>query len=142
MRGRIIDRCARRYAAKVDPAASGRQYVQGYDYDPERARGLLLTLKGVNAALRHASAASNLFAQLRSKDVSPDGKLGGAGYVQEVAQMRKDLAAVVDTLSRFSDTLHDEVTAPHWQPSVEEVQEGPEAVEDVDADGEEDEDYV
>ena len=133
----IIRRAAIRYAVAQ---AAVRQHVQGYDYDPPRARALLLTMKGVNSALRHSSAALALFSQMRSKDVSPDGKLGGTGYIQDIAEMRKELAGVVDVLSRFSDTLHDEVKAPHWKPAVEEVQEGPDPVEDLDADGEVDDD--
>jgi DNA-binding ferritin-like protein len=85
-----------------------------FDYDPEKIRDLAECLRSVTAAMGFAMAAYNKFTQLKSVDVSPDGKLGGKGYIQNIVDMRRQLTNIVEALSSISDTLYDEVNAPHW----------------------------
>ena len=59
-------------------------------------------------------AAYTIFAKIKSADVSPDGSLGGKGYIQKIAEMRRAYMNVVEALSALSDTLYDEIRAPHW----------------------------
>jgi hypothetical protein len=52
--------------------------------------------------------------------VSPDGSLGGKGYIQKIAEMRRQYMNCVESLSALSDTLYDEIHAPHWDPAKQE----------------------
>lgn len=85
-----------------------------YTYDPKQVKSLAKCLRATNAALGHAMSGYTLFAKIKSRMVSPDGKLGGRGYIQKISDMRRQYMNVVEALSALSDTLHDEVHAPHW----------------------------
>jgi hypothetical protein len=62
----------------------------------------------------HAMSAYNVFTKIKSADISPDGSLGGKGYIQKIAEMRRAYMNVVEALSALSDTIYDEIRAPHW----------------------------
>ena len=74
-------------------------------------------------------AAYSVFTKIKSADVSPDGSLGGKGYIQKIAEMRRGYMNVVEALSALSDTLYDEIRAPHW--AAVSRQEDPEEREEV-----------
>jgi hypothetical protein len=63
----------------------------------------------------YATAAFRIFSKMSSSKFSPDGLLGGRGYIQSVKDLRAALANSVELLSSFSDTIHDEISAPHWR---------------------------
>jgi len=75
-------------------------------------------LRSTLMAMGHALSASNTFAKIKSADVSPDGALGGKGYIQKIADIRRAYMNVVEALSAVSDTLYDEIKAPHWHPEA------------------------
>lgn len=112
-----------------------RQISPSFIFKAKSAEPLAMVLKSTYAALGHAMAAQTNFTQLNSADVSPDGNLGGRGYIQRISDMRKAYANVVEALSALSDTLHDETRAPHWtmmvnkSPDSKEVKE---IIKDVD----------
>jgi hypothetical protein len=54
--------------------------------------------------------------KIKFADISPDGNLGGRGYIQKVADIRRQLMNVSEALSAVTDTLYDEMRAPHWHP--------------------------
>ena len=136
-----------------------RKFVQQHDFSPKDLKALTKVLWQVSVALGHLTTATNSFTRMKSVKISPDGRLGGSGYDRSVKDMRKDMYTAVEALSGLVDTLHDEVTAPHWHPEllppedakevddmveeVERIQENPEGYADgKDADqppGEEDE---
>ncbi len=94
--------------------ASSRTGVAEFDYNPDCSEDLANVLKSTLIALGHVLYAYNIFAKLKSRDISPDGNLGGRGYIQEVKHMRKQYMNCVEALSSMSDTLYDEIEAPHW----------------------------
>ena len=67
----------------------------------------------------HALSAYETFTRVKSAQVSPDGSLGGKGYIQKIAEMRRNFMNVIEALSALSDTLYDEINASHWDPAVE-----------------------
>ena len=84
----------------------------------------------------HAMSAYSTFTKIKSADVSPDGNLGGKGYIQKIMDMRKQYMNVVEALSALSDTIYDEISAPHWsaisrQETVEEKQEVAQIIQDA-----------
>ena len=60
-------------------------------------------------------SAYSTFAKIKSRDISPDGNLGGRGYIMEIKAIRRQYMNVVEALSAMSDTLYDEITADHWK---------------------------
>ncbi len=100
-----------------------------FNYNPMHAKPLAKTLRSTLAALGHILSAYNVFAKVKSARVSPDGSLGGKGYIQKIPDMRKQYMNAVEALSALSDTLYDEVNAPHW--SVLSRQESPEEKQEV-----------
>lgn len=97
-----------------DVPPSRREIGRDFNYSPKHAKPLARVLRATLAALGHSLAAYNMFAKVKSAKVSPDGALGGQGYIQKISDMRKQYMNVVEALSAISDTLYDETTAPHW----------------------------
>lgn len=93
---------------------SKREINTDFKFKIRELKPLSVTLRSTLAALGHATSAHNTFVKIKSAKVSPDGNLGGRGYVAKIADMRRQYMNVVEALSALSDTLHDEITAPHW----------------------------
>ena len=108
-------------ADKANPTGHlSRDIDPNYEYDPKNLEPLVRCLRSALMALGHATSAHHAFVKLKSRDVSPDGMLGGQGFVQHVAEMRQQFAACVEALSGLTDTLYDEIKAPHWSEEAEE----------------------
>jgi len=110
---------------------ASREIHPNFKFDPECNEKLVEVLKSSLYALGHSLHAYSIFAKLKSRNISPDGSLGGRGYVQEIKAMRKQYMNIVEALSSLTDTLNDEVLAPHWAYSTrEEVMEGVQDLKD------------
>lgn len=94
--------------------------VEGFKWDPEIHRNLAKTLWAVDRSHSYGMAALRLFSKMNSSEFSPDGLLGGRGYIQKVKDLRSSLSQAVEVLSGFADTMHDEVNAEHWRSAMEE----------------------
>ena len=119
-----------------DTGASERKIPHDYNYNPKKRKALAKVLRATTAALGHSLSAYSTFTKIKSADVSPDGCLGGKGYVFKINEIRKAYMNAVEALSAISDTLYDEVQAPHWsaisrQESPEEKAEVEQIVSDV-----------
>lgn len=97
-----------------DSGPQERRITPDFAFDPRNTKPLAKVLRSTNAALGHSMSAYAVFTKLKSADVSPDGSLGGKGYIQKIAEMRRAYMNVVEALSALSDTLYDEIRAPHW----------------------------
>lgn len=100
--------------------------VQGFNWNPDRLRELSKILWAVERAHSYAISSLRLFSRMPASDFSPDGLLGGIGYIQSIPNLRTSLGQSVELLSSFNDTLHDEINAPHWSqasgdPAVQEI---------------------
>lgn len=104
------------------PAAT-RNIPKDHDFDKRALKPLSKALWACSVAQGHALTAYRQMSRLKSTTVSPDGMLGGRGYTQNLKDMRKSLHEAAETLSSICDTLHDEVTAPHWQPKMAQLDE-------------------
>ncbi len=93
-----------------------RAGVGSFKYNAKKAKTLARILRGTMLAMGHTMSVYSMFAKLKSSDISPDGALGGKGYIQTIKDMRFAYGNVVEALSGLSDTLYDEVRAPHWMP--------------------------
>ena len=88
--------------------------AQGFKWEPEALRNLAKILWATQRAHSYAIASLRLFSKMPSSQFSPDGLLGGRGYIQSIKEMRSELGQSVEILSSFTDTIHDEVNAEHW----------------------------
>ena len=102
------------------PGPSEREIVGDFEFQPKNLKPLASTLRSALSALGFAQSAYNQFTKIKSARISPDGNLGGKGYIQKIADMRRQMMNVSEALSSFTDTLYDEINAPHWNPAVEE----------------------
>jgi hypothetical protein len=120
------------------PGPSQRD-IGEFQFEQRLLKPLSACLRATLMAMGHALSANNLFAKIKSADISPDGSLGGKGYIQKISDIRRAYMNVVEALSAVSDTLYDEIKAPHWHPEAldggarerEEVQEILQDVEQV-----------
>jgi hypothetical protein len=112
-----------------DSGPQERKITPDFAFNPKNTKPLAKVLRSTNAALGHAMAAYSVFTKLKSADISPDGALGGKGYIQKIADMRRSYMNLTEALSALSDTLYDEIRAPHW--AAISRQEDPEEREEV-----------
>ena len=112
-----------------DTGPQERKITPDFAFNPRNTKPLAKVLRSTNAALGHAMAAYAVFTKIKSADVSPDGALGGKGYIQKIGEMRRGYMNLTEALSALSDTLYDEIRAPHW--AAISRQENPEEREEV-----------
>lgn len=99
-------------------AGSKRNIPKDHPYEPKALKPLAKALWAASVSMGHALTAYRYLSRLKSATISPDGMLGGRGYVMQVADVRKRLYEACESLSAITDTLHDEVSAPHWKPRL------------------------
>lgn len=100
------------------PEGKQRDIPKNFPFDPKALKPMARTVWACSVALGHALAAYRAFNRVKSSSVSPDGMLGGRGYVLGVKDVRKLLFEACENISAVVDTLHDEVNAPHWKPKL------------------------
>jgi len=96
---------------------SEREMDDNFKYNPKHLEPLAKSLRSVLVGLGHVQSAYNTFTKIKSAQVSPDGNMGGRGYIQRVTDLRRQFMNCSEALSAISDTLYDEINAPHWNPS-------------------------
>ena len=110
-------------AQKADPfSATKRDIPADHKFDPKALKPMSRMLWAMAVSLGHALTAYRQFTRLKSVTVSPDGLVGGRGYVMSVKDVRAKLYEACEALSAISDTIHDEINAPHWKPKLGELE--------------------
>jgi len=99
-----------------------RQIPKDHKFDPKALKPLVKALWALSVSLGHALTAHRQFSRLKSISFSPDGLVGGRGYVMGVKDVRKALHEATENISVICDTLFDEVNAPHWRPKLGELE--------------------
>jgi hypothetical protein len=111
---------------------------QNHVFNKKCSKDLAKVLRSTLISLGNAMNAYTIFAKIKSRDISPDGNLGGRGYIMEIKAMRRQYMNIVEALSALSDTIYDEITADHWAVSqtqlvkdaldeIEEIKDDPES---------------
>lgn len=95
-----------------------RNIPKDFEYNPKALKPLARMLLSMSISLGHALTAYREFTKLKSSNISPDGKVGGRGYVLQVKDVRAKLQQACEMLSSVSDTIYDEINAPHWKPKI------------------------
>jgi len=95
-----------------------RDIPKDHPYDPRSLKPMAKMLWAMSVSLGHALTAYRQFTRLKSVTISPDGMLGGRGYVMPIKDVRAKLYEACEALSLISDTVHDEINGPHWKPRL------------------------
>jgi hypothetical protein len=106
-----------------DFKSGARNIPKGHEFDARALKPLSRALFSTSVALGNAVTAYKEFARIKSSSVSPDGMLGGRGYVMPVKEIRGQLQQACELLSAVTDTLFDEMNGPHWKPKLAELDE-------------------
>jgi hypothetical protein len=104
-------------------APTKRNIPTDHPFQPKALKPMSKALYACSVALGNALAAYREFSRIKSATVSPDGLLGGRGYVMGVRDMRQKMWDSCEALSAVVDTLHDEISAPHWKPKLAQLDE-------------------
>lgn len=102
----------------LSPGASERVIDPDYEFNAKNLKPLAQTLRSALMALGHIQTARTTFTKIRSQTISPDGSLGGKGYVLTIKDIRKLLSNCDEALSSVTDSIYDEMQAVHWRPEV------------------------
>ena len=100
-----------------NPGPSEREIHDQFVFEAKHLKPLAKTLRSALMALGHTTSAHARFVKVKSRKISPDGSLGGQGYIQKIPDMRRQLMNCIEALSAFTDTVYDELNAPHWNPT-------------------------
>jgi DNA topoisomerase IB len=101
---------------KKDTGPVRRALPKHYDFNEKALEPLAKTVWHMSIGMGHLLSAQGLFNRIKSSSISPDGMIGGRGYIQSVSDLRKVLGEAIEIVSSSVDTIHDEITAPHWKP--------------------------
>ena len=97
-----------------------RNIPSDFEYNSKFTKDLAKILLSTNMALGHALSGYTRFNKIKSALISPDGNLGGRGYIQKINDMRRAYTNIAEALSALSDTFYDEINGPHWVQVIEE----------------------
>lgn len=109
--------------ADMSPGAPQKRNIpKDHPFDPKSLKPLVQTLWSLSVSLGHVLTAHRQFSRLKSVSFSPDGLVGGRGYVMPVKDVRRLLHEASEGISGICDTLFDEINAPHWKPKLGELE--------------------
>lgn len=98
-----------------DQGPKQREIPEDFVFKTKYLKPMSRVLWSLSCSMGHLVSAHSIFTKMKAVNMSPDGNLGGKGYIQEIREMRKKLSESIETLSDCIDTVHDEIKAPHWQ---------------------------
>lgn len=107
------------WAWDVSRHSTERNIPRSHEFNPKKMKILLRLLRSTAMSLGHAMSAYSQLAKSRSIDFSPDGMIGGVGYVKKISGIRQEYNNIIEALSSLTDTYHDEISAPHWRRALE-----------------------
>jgi hypothetical protein len=110
----------RKETAKRENSGDVRRNLDGFEYDPSKASVLKKALHNTNVSLGTLLAAMKDLALLRGSEITPDGMLGGRGFIMPFKEMKGKINSAINDLSDITDTIADELTNPKWGLSPEE----------------------
>ncbi len=109
MRKRLTDD-----AGRFKSAGMRREIPEDFKYNPKKLKHLKHILHNVTIALGTLTSSLNEFSKLKGPEVSPDGLLGGIGYIIPLKDIKETINSTIRGLSDVADCLADELTNPKW----------------------------
>lgn len=110
MRQRLTDHMANKQAA----AGLRREISDDFKYDKKKLKHLHRILHNVNIAVGTLGSALGEFSRVKGPTISPDGLLGGLGYIMPIKNVKEVITNSVHSLSEVADSIADELSNPHW----------------------------
>jgi len=98
---------------KIRKPIEGRE-LDGFEYDTSKAKILKKALHNINVSLGTLISAMKDISMIKGSDLTPDGKLGGKGFIMSFRDIKQAISESVGNLSDVTDTLADELTNPMW----------------------------
>ena len=92
-----------------------REIPDDFKYNPKKIKHLKHVLHNVSVALGTLSSALNEFSKLKGPEISPDGLLGGVGYIMPIKDIKQGIVTTVHSLGNIADCIADELTNPRWE---------------------------
>lgn len=138
---------------KQAAGAQKREIPEDFKYNAKKLKHLKHVLHNVTVALGTLTSSLNELSRVKGRDLSPDGLLGGKGYIMSFKEIKQQINGSVHELSNIADCIADELTNPRWDAKddkevkklikqKEDVEEQVEEVQDIDPDEELSEDPV
>lgn len=112
---------AKRIARKVLAAKNEemvREGLEGFKFKDQGVKAIANTYKHLAKAFMEIAQANHIFSSCKSSQISPDGKMGGKGYVLSIKEIRESFGAVMNSMSGLIDTFHDEVNSPYLKKTI------------------------
>jgi len=91
-----------------------REISEDFKYNKKKLKHLKHILHNVTVALGTLVSSLNEFSRLKGRDISPDGLLGGLGYIIPIKGIKEALIHSVQQLGDIADCIADELTNPRW----------------------------
>jgi hypothetical protein len=104
----------KRLTSKQAAGSLRREITDDFKYDKKKLKHLHRILHNVNVALGTLGSALGEFGKVKGPQISPDGMLGGLGYVMPIKGIKEVINTSVHNLSEVADSLADELCNPHW----------------------------
>jgi len=95
-----------------------REGLDGFRFKDQGIKSIANTYKHLAKAFMELAKANNTFSSCKSSQISPDGKLGGRGYVLSIRDIRGMMGNLMNGMSELIDTFHDEVNSPYLKRTV------------------------
>lgn len=92
-----------------------REGLENYKIKDSGVRAIAKSYKYLADAFLNMTKSLNTFTSCKSSEISPDGKLGGKGYIMPIRDIRGQMAECLNNMSELLDTFHDEVNSPYWK---------------------------
>lgn len=111
----------------------GRENLENFKLGDKGQKSIAKTYKHLATAFANMIQATNTFNRMKSSQISPDGKIGGKGFVTSLKDVRISLSNTTNILSELIDSFYDEINSPYWKKQTfEENQEVANIINDAD----------
>jgi len=110
----IRGKLSSRIATTKSSGGGRREIPDDYKYNPKKAKHLKRILHNVSVALGTLTSSLNEFSRVKGPDLSPDGRLGGVGYIMALTDIKQTINGAVHSLSTVADCIADELNNPKW----------------------------
>jgi len=95
-----------------------REGLDGFKFKDQGIKSIANTYKHLAKSFMELAKANHTFSSCKSSQISPDGKLGGRGYVLSIRDIRGSFGNIMNAMSELMDTFHDEVNSPYLKKTV------------------------
>lgn len=119
-----------------------KRNLDGFDYDSSKAAILKKALHNINVSLGTMISAMKDLSILRGSEITPDGMLGGRGFIMPFRDIKFKLNTAITELSDVTDSIADELTNPKWGLSISDRKKVKQEVQDIEEEVQEVEELV